>query len=195
MVLAPVFESFIEKRPVCVMARGVLERMLDPVRIDALFERSAVNGFTRDLLFSSLVKLMGDVVLGVRPSVNAAFQSAETDGGVGVSLTAVYNKLDRVEPVVSAALVRDSAEQAAAVIDALGARLPAWLPFSSPIVMPMRMAMGGVPMTHVIGSWIVSALGCAGAIWLAARIYRVGMLMYGKKPSMGELIKWIRYAG
>jgi ABC-2 type transport system permease protein len=70
-----------------------------------------------------------------------------------------------------------------------------WLPFSSPIVMPMRMAMGGVPMAHVIGSWIVSAVGCAAAIWLAARIYRVGMLMYGKKPSMGELIKWIRYAG
>jgi ABC-2 type transport system permease protein len=70
-----------------------------------------------------------------------------------------------------------------------------WLPFSSPIVMPMRMAMGGVPMTSVIGAWIVSAVGCAAAIWLAARIYRVGMLMYGKKPSMGELVKWIRYAG
>ena len=69
-----------------------------------------------------------------------------------------------------------------------------WLPFSSPIVMPMRMAMGGVPTAHVIGSWIVSALGCAGAIWLAARIYRVGMLMYGKKPSMGELIRWVRAA-
>jgi ABC-2 type transport system permease protein len=70
-----------------------------------------------------------------------------------------------------------------------------WLPFSSPIIMPMRMAMGSVPLSHVIGSWIVSALGCAVAIWLAARIYRVGMLMYGKKPSMGELVKWIRYAG
>jgi ABC-2 type transport system permease protein len=70
-----------------------------------------------------------------------------------------------------------------------------WLPFSSPIIMPMRMAMGSVPMSHVIGSWVVSALGCAAAIWLAARIYRVGMLMYGKKPSMGELVKWIRYAG
>jgi ABC-2 type transport system permease protein len=69
-----------------------------------------------------------------------------------------------------------------------------WLPFSSPIIMPMRMALGSVPMTSVIGSWIVSALGCAGAIWLAARIYRVGMLMYGKKPSMVELVKWIRYA-
>jgi ABC-2 type transport system permease protein len=69
-----------------------------------------------------------------------------------------------------------------------------WLPFSSPIIMPMRMALGSVPVTSVIGSWIVSALGCAGAIWLAARIYRVGMLMYGKKPSMVELVKWIRYA-
>ena len=69
-----------------------------------------------------------------------------------------------------------------------------WLPFSSPIIMPMRMALGSVPMTHVIGSWIVSALGCAAAIWVAARIYRVGMLMYGKKPSMGELVKWVRSA-
>lgn len=69
-----------------------------------------------------------------------------------------------------------------------------WLPFSSPIVMPMRMALGGVPLVHVIGSWIVSALGCAAAIWIAARIYRVGMLMYGKKPSMGEIVKWIRSA-
>lgn len=69
-----------------------------------------------------------------------------------------------------------------------------WLPFSSPIIMPMRMAMGAVPMSHVIGAWLVSLVGCIVAIWLAARIYRVGMLMYGKKPSMGELVKWIRYA-
>jgi len=125
MVLSSLFESFLKKRPICVMARAVLERMLDPVRIDSLFERSAETGFTRELLFSSLVKLMGDVVLGVRPSVHAAFQA---DDEIGVSLTAVYNKLDRVELAVSSALVRDSAEQAQSVIDALGARLPAWLP-------------------------------------------------------------------
>lgn len=69
-----------------------------------------------------------------------------------------------------------------------------WLPFSSPIVMPTRMALGSVPIAHVIGSWLVSAVGCIAAVWVAARIYRVGMLMYGKKPSMGELVKWIRYA-
>jgi ABC-2 type transport system permease protein len=69
-----------------------------------------------------------------------------------------------------------------------------WLPFSSPIVMPTRMALGSVPMSHVIGSWLLSLFGCFGAVWVAARIYRVGMLMYGKKPSMGELVKWIKYA-
>jgi ABC-2 type transport system permease protein len=69
-----------------------------------------------------------------------------------------------------------------------------WLPFSSPVIMPMRLALGAASVTQVIGAWIVSLLGCVAAIWLAARIYRVGMLMYGKKPSMGELVKWIRSA-
>ena len=69
-----------------------------------------------------------------------------------------------------------------------------WIPFSSPIVMPMRMVMMSVPWYQVVGSLVVALLGCAAAIWLAARIYRVGMLMYGKRPSLAELAKWIRYA-
>jgi ABC-2 type transport system permease protein len=72
--------------------------------------------------------------------------------------------------------------------------LLSWLPFSAPIIMPTRMALDAVPMSQVIGSWIVSAIGSAGAVWVAARIYRIGMLMYGKKPGMGELVKWIRSA-
>ena len=67
-----------------------------------------------------------------------------------------------------------------------------WLPFSSPIVMPMRMGLASIPWTSVAGSLAVCALGCAAAVWIAARIYRVGMLMYGKKPAMGEVIRWIR---
>lgn len=70
----------------------------------------------------------------------------------------------------------------------------AWLPFSSPIVMPMLMAMMPIPWYEVAGSFVVGVLGCAGTVWLAARIYRVGMLMYGKKPSFAELARWIRYA-
>ncbi|HEY2374542.1 MAG TPA: ABC transporter permease [Gemmatimonadaceae bacterium] len=74
------------------------------------------------------------------------------------------------------------------------ARVLSWLPFSSPIIMPMRMGLSPVGWPSIIGSLAVCALGCVGAVWLAARIYRVGMLMYGKKPSLAEVAKWVRYA-
>ena len=74
------------------------------------------------------------------------------------------------------------------------ARVLSWLPFSSPIIMPMRMGLSPVPWTSVVGSLAVCALGCVLAIWLAARIYRVGMLMYGKRPSLAEVARWVRYA-
>jgi ABC-2 type transport system permease protein len=74
------------------------------------------------------------------------------------------------------------------------ANVLSWLPFSSPIVMPMRMVMMPVPWYQVAGSLLVGLAGCAVAVWLAARIYRVGMLMYGKRPSIPELVKWIKYA-
>jgi ABC-2 type transport system permease protein len=69
-----------------------------------------------------------------------------------------------------------------------------WLPWSSPIIMPIRMGLTSVSPISVAGSIVVALLGCAGAVWLSARIYRVGMLMYGKKPSFAEVAKWIRYA-
>lgn len=69
-----------------------------------------------------------------------------------------------------------------------------WLPWSSPIIMPMRIGLTSVPPLEVAGSILVAMLACVGAVWLSARIYRVGMLMYGKKPSFAEVAKWIRYA-
>jgi ABC-2 type transport system permease protein len=69
-----------------------------------------------------------------------------------------------------------------------------WLPWTSPIIMPIRMGLTTVSPISIVGSLALAALGSVLAVWLAARIYRVGMLMYGKKPSMSELVKWIRYA-
>jgi ABC-2 type transport system permease protein len=69
-----------------------------------------------------------------------------------------------------------------------------WLPWSSPIIMPMRMGLTSVAPMSIVGSIVVAILGSVGAMWLSARIYRVGMLMYGKKPGMAEIMKWIRYA-
>ena len=124
--LGNVFEPFVEQRPICVMARGVLEHLCNAARIDALFARTAARQSTRALLFSSVGDLMGQVVLGVQPSVPAASQAQAEQ--LGVSDQAIDDKLNHVEWCVSAELVRDAARQAAPVIGALQAELPPLVP-------------------------------------------------------------------
>jgi Transposase DDE domain len=126
MLLDTIFAPFVKERPICVMARAVLERLLDAQRLDTLFAHTAQQQYTRELLFSSLVQLMSEVVLGVHPTVHAAYQANKAT--LGVSTTALYNKLDRVETRVSAALVRDSATLAEPVVKALRASHPRWVP-------------------------------------------------------------------
>jgi ABC-2 type transport system permease protein len=72
------------------------------------------------------------------------------------------------------------------------ARLLSLIPFSAPIVMPLRMAVVPVSVFDVVLSLVLLAAGCWGVVWLAARIYRVGMLMYGKRPTTRELLRWVR---
>ena len=75
------------------------------------------------------------------------------------------------------------------------ARTMSLLPFSAPILMPLRMTLVAVPWYELALSLGGVATACVAAIWLSARIYRVGLLMYGKRPSVGELARWVRYAG
>jgi ABC-2 type transport system permease protein len=56
------------------------------------------------------------------------------------------------------------------------------------------MGLTSVSPIEIAGSMAVALLGSVAAMWLGGRIYRVGMLMYGKKPSFREVAKWIRYA-
>ncbi|MEO7822104.1 MAG: ABC transporter permease [Gemmatimonadaceae bacterium] len=68
------------------------------------------------------------------------------------------------------------------------------VPITSPIIMPIRMAVTGVPPLEMAGSIGFLILGCIAALWLASRIYRVGLLMYGKKPTMREMARWVSYS-
>jgi len=68
------------------------------------------------------------------------------------------------------------------------------VPISSPIIMPIRMAVTGVPPLELAASLGFLAIGCVAALWLASRIYRVGLLMYGKRPTMKEMARWISYS-
>src|SRR3954452_2150870 len=125
-MLPDAFLPFIEKSPFCVMTRATLESLFASERLDELFRHTAQKQYTRELLFSQLVELMTAVVLQQQPSVHAAYRDGI--GHVTVSDQSVYNKLDGMELGVSAALVRDSAQRVAPVIDALQARQPSWLP-------------------------------------------------------------------
>ena len=66
------------------------------------------------------------------------------------------------------------------------------IPFTSPIVMMMRIP-NGVPISEQIISLLILYLTVIFIIWIAAKIYRIGILMYGKKPSYKDLIKWLKY--
>lgn len=68
------------------------------------------------------------------------------------------------------------------------------IPFTSPVVMMVRIPFG-VPAWELALSMALLVLGFVGTTWLAARIYRVGILMYGKKVSFRELSKWVFYKG
>jgi len=67
-----------------------------------------------------------------------------------------------------------------------------FIPLTSPIVMMARLPFG-VPYWELVLSMTILVLTFLGTTWLAAKIYRTGILMYGKKPTYKELWKWLRY--
>ena len=67
-----------------------------------------------------------------------------------------------------------------------------FIPFTSPVVMLMRIPFG-VPIWQQVLSFLILVGTFVFTVWFAAKIYRVGILMYGKKPTYKELFKWIKY--
>jgi len=122
-MLASVFERFVQQSPVSVMVRGLMERIFAPEALDELFETVAQQQYTRELLFSSVVNLMSLVVCAFYPSVNAAYRAKAKE--LNVSRTAVYNKLNGIEPEVSAAVVRQSVKELINLSQQLGKQFPA----------------------------------------------------------------------
>lgn len=68
------------------------------------------------------------------------------------------------------------------------------IPTSTPLLMFLRMSIAPVPAWQVALSLVLLCASIAGVVWLAARIYRVGILMYGKRPNLPEILRWIRYS-
>jgi ABC-2 type transport system permease protein len=69
-----------------------------------------------------------------------------------------------------------------------------FLPFTAPIIVPVRWTAGNLPWWEVGVAFTLLLLGVAAIVWVAGRIFRVGILMTGKRPSMRELVRWVRTA-
>lgn len=125
-MLNEAFERFAQATPATVMVRGTLENILSASRLNALFDDAATVQYTRELTFHSVVRLMSQVVMRIRPSVNAAYrqQAVELD----VTAKCVYDKLRGIEPHVSRELVRRTARELEIVLRALGVSMPSPLP-------------------------------------------------------------------
>ena len=76
--------------------------------------------------------------------------------------------------------------------ESTAAKIMTFLPPTAPFIVPTRWSNAPLPMTELLGSIGVCVLGVIGMVWLAARIYRVGILSYGKKPSFKDIWVWIR---
>ncbi len=68
------------------------------------------------------------------------------------------------------------------------------IPVFTPFLMMLRIAVKMPPTWQILLAYLLTLALCTAMIWLAARVYRVGILMYGKKPSLRELWRWVRYA-
>jgi hypothetical protein len=118
MVFHEVFERFVEACPGCVMFRALMEFIFAPAKLDAVFHRAAKKQYERELLFSTLVELVSQVVTRTSKSMHAAHKAARD--WISVSVNAVYDKLNHVEPGTARALVQHVAEQASGLIDRVG---------------------------------------------------------------------------
>lgn len=67
-------------------------------------------------------------------------------------------------------------------------------PFFAPMTMPVRILAEMPPLWEILLSVGLNVLAIAGLVWLASRVYRIGMLMYGKRATIPEVLKWIRQA-
>jgi hypothetical protein len=122
MVLPAILNPFAEGAAPAVMTRLALDWMIERTSIDTILEKVSEEQYDREFLLSHFVQVMCDVACGFRKSPRAAFLNRQLDRLASIS--AFYRKLARMEPAVTAAIVRETASRARDLIAAGGGLLP-----------------------------------------------------------------------
>ncbi len=78
--------------------------------------------------------------------------------------------------------------------DSTMSRFVSLIPFCSPLLMNFRISIGAPQPWEIWLSFVLMSLTIAAILWVSSRIYRVGILMYGKKPNLPEILRWLKYS-
>jgi hypothetical protein len=115
-VFSDIFQRFIQKRPVATMVLILLENFLNADKLDRWFNTVRQSQYTKEILFSSIIGLMLNVVCNIRPNVHSAYRDSE----IQASVVALYAKLQNMELTTSQALVRYIAGEAETLLNHVG---------------------------------------------------------------------------
>jgi ABC-2 type transport system permease protein len=78
--------------------------------------------------------------------------------------------------------------------DSFWSRVVSLIPFCSPLLMNFRVSLNMPQPWEIILSFVLMAFTIWAVLWVASRIYRVGILMYGKRPNLPEILRWLKYS-
>lgn len=137
---------------------------------------------TAQIVFFVVYFVLGYFLYATFYAMVGAIVSSEEDGQqmqMPVTMTIIV-------PVMISTLVMRNPDGMASTILSL-------VPFFTPVLMFLRIGLQMPPWWQIALSIVLMVGTILGSVWLAAKIYRVGVLMYGKRPTIPELIKWLRY--
>lgn len=117
MLPTVILDRFVERCPAVVMVRATLERLLRPERLNQIFEQARQRQYCKQLLFSQVVAVMMAVATRAHKSVHSAYQAGKES--LGVSAAALYEKINHIEPQTCSIVIRQTAADAAKIIDAM----------------------------------------------------------------------------
>ena len=115
---------------------------------------------------------------------------------IGAAVTEMREAQALQMPVIGVAILLIYVAMFAAMQDtnSMISRVLSFVPPVTPFVMPMRLGNTAAPpaMWEVAGTLVIGVISVYAAVWAGAKIFRIGVLMYGKPPSVGTLVKWLR---
>ena len=150
-------------------------------------------GSVEDVAFPSLA--IGTIVLILVYFVLGFFFYAAIYAAIGSMVSSEQDAQQIQTPIVILLIVPLMCMQLVANDPrGLVAQVLTLFPISSPVLMPMRFLLGGASLVDVLASVAILGVSIGFVLSIAARIYRVGILMYGKRPSFREMIRWARHS-